>query len=546
MIVSYMPSKDSKSVHNIKNLLAAVLVFVICTHGATIILQFKHFQQVSDSNIAASAFFSLWLALTLFAAVILHKALMFSPRLFKPLSFFIFFISSLSNAASFQLSQQLSSAMVHAALLSPYQDVASFINLKQILIFMLGMMGWIAYLIILRTEIHKKDNPKAHIICWFFVLFIMVSDSSILLSNQPPYDIIKPILSDIVPWKNGPIKDETPFTATDTTPRTYVLVIGESARSDHMQLNGYTRATNPYLLKTPHIVSYKDVMSCATLTHLSLTCMLTDATLDDFKTSIAMIPKWGFSMLEGFKRAHFNTGWIGMQGYRSFIPMPYLQLADEAQFAVFPGGQSPTGLAAYDEKLLPYVDDFLAKHEGQPNLLIIHLYGSHFPYDIRYPKNFQHFQPTCESTSELGVMFADNMKDCDHHIPLALHNSYDNSLIYTDYMLSEIIHRLQQRNALMIYVSDHGESLGEKGRYLHGSHHAPEQRRVPLIFWASDSYIQDKPLQWDSIVRHAPMSVSHDYIFHSLLNCAGITSPRIDPQFSLCTENPRPRAQILQ
>ncbi len=535
----------TKRVLNLR-ILTVACVFLLSTNSVTIYYQLEDIWQQTESVGRFLLLASIWSATTLFAVVILFKACMFHPRFFYPSGAILFILNSMNNAASFQIKGSVNASMMQAAILSPFTDIFAFVSSAQIGVFMLGMCGFVASLFILRQAFLFRDDLKAHVLCGAFVTFILASDSSMIFSNQPPFQAIKPLIHLLLPFHYGPIQDATLFTTQDKNPNIYVLVIGESARADHFQLNGYDKPTNPYLSKLKHIISYKDVHSCTALTHTALTCMLTDATLKDFENiDNAMLLPWGFSLVEGFKRAGFYTGWIGMQAYRGVSTMPYIEIADTSHYTTFPGSYTSFGKPPYDEILLNKIDPFLAATPNTPKLLIVHLYGSHFPYEIRYPASFKKFAPTCDSTNEVLDIIAQSNQECDKRHAGSVSNSYDNSLIYTDYVLSKIIEKLNNQRALLMYISDHGESLGEKGQYLHGKMKVPEQRHIPLIIWASDNYIHAYPNEWDTLAQHASLPISQDHIFHSFIDCAHISSTRLDKKLSLCSHDVTPRIPEL-
>lgn len=527
---------------NIRLLFCAV-VFLLSTSSISCFYTLQRIWQTHDSTLSLVGAIGIWASTMVVFLVILFKSLTIRRYVLYPISLILFIINTLANAASYQMATSITPSMIHAAVLSPFADIASFITWPQVVLFSIGILGLIIHCKLLSRVCEFKDAPAAYGLCATISLLLLFSDSSTAMSDQPPFQAVKPLIALMLPSSHAPLMDNTAFSTQDHTPRTVVLVIGESARSDHFQLNGYGRATNPYLTSLPNVVSYPNVQSCTTLTHTSLTCMLTDATLSDFKDSNTVVAKWGFSMMEGFKRANFYTGWIGMQGYRGLTPIPYLQIADAADMPVFPGAHISFGKPPYDEVMLPYIDTFLKARPEQPKFLVIHLYGSHFPYDIRYPEQFKKFSPTCGSTSETLDLLGNNLKDCDKRMPNSVTNSYDNSLVYTDYVLSRIIDKLKSQRAMLVYVSDHGESLGKDGNYTHGRTNVPEQRMVPMIFWASHSFMQNYPNQWKHISENKHTAISHDHVFHSLLNCAGIQSFRIRDSLSLCSSKPNPRNQ---
>jgi glucan phosphoethanolaminetransferase (alkaline phosphatase superfamily) len=190
--------------------------------------------------------------------------------------------------------------------------------------------------------------------------------------------------------------------------------------------------------------------------------------------------------------------------------------------SIIPGGSALYALSSYDEAMVPYLESALEKNTK--SLIVLHPTGSHWNYAARYPKNFAQFTPGCEELS--GKV---DHASCGHD---GLINSYDNSILYADHVLGEIIAKLKDRNAFLIYVSDHAESLGENGFYGHGSSEIPpEQKIVPLIAWFSDKYLANNPNL--GYIPHGKI-LSHDNIFHSILDCANIGSQIIDKTLSIC------------
>jgi glucan phosphoethanolaminetransferase (alkaline phosphatase superfamily) len=199
-------------------------------------------------------------------------------------------------------------------------------------------------------------------------------------------------------------------------------------------------------------------------------------------------------------------------------------LYDEPQISIIPGGSALYKMNTHDGVMLPYLDNVLAKPKKQ--FIVIHTSGSHWNYAARYPSEFEIFKPGCKDISTQT-----DQPGCGEP---GLTNSYDNSIIYTDYILSQIIKRLGDKNAFLIYASDHAESLGENGIYGHGTHMVPEQLTITFIFWASDKFISHHPNLLETLSRKTKENLNHDYIFHSALDCIGIASSIIDSSLSLC------------
>jgi lipid A ethanolaminephosphotransferase len=169
------------------------------------------------------------------------------------------------------------------------------------------------------------------------------------------------------------------------------------------------------------------------------------------------------------------------------------------------------GERCLDEILLKDIESDLQKNP-RDTVIVLHQLGNHGPaYFQRYPAAYRRFTPACE-TSDLGKCTREEIV-----------NSYDNALLYTDHFLAETLRRLQAQtthDAAMIYVSDHGESLGEKGIYLHGLPYAiapKEQTEVPMVMWLSPAFASSTGVDAQCLRQHASQPVSHDYLFHSIL-----------------------------
>jgi len=308
------------------------------------------------------------------------------------------------------------------------------------------------------------------------------------------------------------------------TNETYILVIGETARSMSFSLNGYSRNTNPILSKTANIISYKDVKSAANLTANSLPFILTRATPKNIK------PKYNEpAVLNAFKESGFKTYWITNQdtGLNSVFAF-YSRIADYYKNIAL-----SIDIANYDGELLPELDKILNDKTVKKKFIVIHTIGSHFRYNYRYPDNFEVFKPTLDK--KLSIT-GNNIK-----LKNKIVNSYDNSITYTDYFLSEIIERLKNGNSIsyMYYVSDHGENLyDDKNELLMHGYMKPTKYvvDVPLIVWYSNSYFKEYPLKVRNLKTNENARISSNYTFQTLLDMANITYKNEDLTRSFSNE----------
>jgi len=298
-----------------------------------------------------------------------------------------------------------------------------------------------------------------------------------------------------------------------------VLIIGESARYGNFGINGYERDTTPELTKIENLASFK-TRSCSSTTYLSIPCILSrhgEEHLDliDQETS----------MLSILTHLGFDTVWLGTQSItKSYRNKKGGTFYDEVNFQAIPGGSLVFMPNDDDMKLLPYLEQNI-KSTGK-KFLVLHTTGSHWNYAARYPAEFTKFKPDLNGSGKHDAASCDKEE---------LINSYDNSILYTDFFLSRVINALQDKNAFLIYSSDHGESLGEYGNIGHGQDaYIKEQREVPLIIWTSDKYKARHQDKWQAISANKGIDISHDNIFHSILDCLNIDSSVVDKSLSLC------------
>ncbi|WP_127022282.1 phosphoethanolamine transferase [Rheinheimera mangrovi] len=302
-----------------------------------------------------------------------------------------------------------------------------------------------------------------------------------------------------------------PVTAKTAKPRLIVLVLGETARADHFQLNGYPRATNPALSVLP-VYSFTDVSSCGTATAHSVPCMFSVMRRDQYVESVA---KNTSNVLDILQRTGINIRWFdnnsGCKTVCDRVPSEFL--FNDSSNPLCEDGQCK------DEILLQALETELNKTSAQDRLIVLHQLGSHGPeYFKRSASSQKHFLPECTNKQ---------LQLCQQEDII---NAYDNSIVATDELLSRVIQQLQGEQdyqTAMLYLSDHGESLGENGVYLHGLPYwmAPEaQTKVPMLWWMSDAYARVQQLNAECIAQRTKQKLSHDNLFHSLLGLFQISS----------------------
>jgi len=303
-------------------------------------------------------------------------------------------------------------------------------------------------------------------------------------------------------------------------PKLFVLVVGETARAESFSLNGYAKETNPELSKQENLINYSQVSSCGTATAVSVPCMFSGMPRKEYNERLASHRE---GLLDIAQRAGYKVTWIdnnsGCKG-----------TCDRVEKFVIPQDLKDKWCKdgeCLDSILVDSLNLYLSqlpKEDTQPHLIVLHQMGSHGPaYYKRAPSEFQKFKPTCETNAIQGCSST------------ALINSYDNTILYTDHILNQFIESLkQQKNyrTAFWYVSDHGESTGERGMYLHGAPYAiapTQQTHVPMVLWFSDLWKTSAAQQFDCLAQQKAATLSQDNLFPSLLSLLNIQTQVIDP-----------------
>jgi len=408
-------------------------------------------------------------------------------------------------------------SMIGNVLNTNYQEASSFFSIKIILYIIL--LGVVPAIYIIKTKIIKEPFRRFLITFSIALLFILIMVFA-NASNWLWIDKNSKTLGGLaMPWSytvNIPLfyihkhqKNEKEIllpnaTIKDNQKSVVVLVIGESARSENFSLYGYNKNTNPLLSKIPNVFHF-NATSCGTYTTAGVKCILEPNSSDKL---YEILPNYLYrNNAEVIWR---TTNW-------GQPPLHIKNYMDKDSLQSNCKGKD----CDYDEILLNGLKEQILASKKNKILVILHTSTSHGPaYSKKYPPQFETFKPVCNSV-ELGK--------CSHE---ALINAYDNTIVYTDYILSKIIDDLKQLkeyNSAMIFVSDHGESLGEKNLYTHGlplSLAPKEQYNIPFIVWVSDSSKQLKPLE----------TVNQNYVFHSVLNFLHIQSPVYNEELNIFKE----------
>lgn len=303
-----------------------------------------------------------------------------------------------------------------------------------------------------------------------------------------------------------------------------IIVVGETARAMNFSLNGYERDTNPRLSKQDGLINFTQVQSCGTATAVSLPCVFSGFTREDYSEGKARSQE---GLLDVISYAGIDVLWrnnnSGCKGVCDRVYYEDLSLPK-------PGDPFCNTEECYDERLLQGLPGVI-RNAKRDIVIVLHQKGSHGPaYRNRYPAEFQRFGPVC-TTNEVGK--------CSRESIVA---AYDNTIAYTDYFLSKTIDLLRTAGAednvdtAMLYFSDHGESLGEKNMYLHGAPYVmspEEQRHVPMMLWFDDGYSERFDIKRECLISRREEKYSHDNVFHSVLGMMNIKTKVYQPELDL-------------
>ena len=412
--------------------------------------------------------------------------------------------------------------MIRNVVQTQVSEAADLFTLKLVLyVFFLGIVpGWILYRSVdVRYRFKAELISRAKLILITVILlvatvfifykpfasFFREHKTVRFYSNPiyPVYSLIRFAANQVSSAQQTlqPIGQDAKIVKTTSNRKLVIFVVGETARADHFSLNGYARNTNP-LLSRENLINFKQMTACGTSTAISVPCMFSILGVDDFSNSEADHTE---NVLDVLHRAGVHVLWRDNNSSSKGV-------ADRVSYQNYRSAENNTvcDIECRDIGMLKGLQDYIDNQPQGDILIILHSMGNHGPaYYKRYTAEFEQFKPSCKTAQ---------LEDCAVE---EIINAYDNAIIYTDYFLSQTIQFLKQNSSSfetsLMYASDHGESLGENGVFLHGLPNfiAPEaQTHVPGFLWLSDNF---RLLDRAAISERADAKLSHDNIFHTLL-----------------------------
>ena len=527
----------------------AALFFTLILNGLFIARawQIIPYQGLHDYLYAAT------LPVVLFCAFLLIFNVIALPWIRKPLLLILIVASAAANYFMYSFGTVIDTNMIQNVFETDLQEATALFSMKYLLWMLL--LGVLPAALIVLTRI-ENNRPWWMSIVWrlvtslaaiFIVLLIAAlfykDYASMIRNNKGLVKMVTPpnVVSSIGHYadnrwfagsqalvKIGLDAHKGPVLAGEKKKTLVIFVLGETARAENFSLGGYARETNPKL-KRDNVIYYRNATSCGTETAISVPCMFSNMTRQQYNANLAHHQEW---LLDVMAHAGVNVLWRendgGCKGACDRVPH-----TDMTQWRVSELCKTDYCL---DDVLLHRLNNYIGSVKDD-TVIVLHQMGSHGPaYYLRYPAESRQFTPTCDSNQ---------IQDCD---PQALVNTYDNSILYTDSMLDSTITLLKswsdKYNVAMIYLSDHGESLGEHGMYLHGTPYlfAPSQQtHIPLLLWMSADYATAFDIDQQCLQKQAQTDdVSQDNIFHTLLGMMNVQTREYQPALDMirsCRQN---------
>jgi lipid A ethanolaminephosphotransferase len=513
-------------------MIVSLWLTVVCNNAL-----WRELSRIGNLKTTSNYVFAMGLGIIIFAALCAVFALLAWRRTIKPVLIFLLIAAAMGSYFMVSYGVVIDTTMMVNVLQTNPRETRDLLNFKFfITLLLLGVLPsiWIARVRVRSIVWLQQGFLNATFLiaaCAVFSLTVAIfyqNFSSLMRNHTQVRYLINPLnsvfaLAEIVsvPLQKGPMKLQSlganaklgaSYANTANKPPLVVLVLGETARTGNFAINGYTRPTTPHLgvlMASDKMVSLRNVWSCGTSTASSLPCMFSHLGREAFDDRSVNYE----NVLDVLQTAGLAVLWLDNQsGCKGVCDRVF-----SASTADTKSSDHCTTGECFDEVMLQNLNERIAKlppnRRAKGVVIVMHQMGSHGPaYFKRVPDAFKKFNPICATNA---------LQDCKREEVV---NAYDNTILYTDHFLASTIKWLKtQQNsaqAAMIYVADHGESLGEKNLYLHGLPYAvaPDvQKRVPWITWLSDDFARRNRLDITCLKNTADEQVSHDNLFHSVL-----------------------------
>jgi len=504
-----------------------------------------HFYRILHALPADNLAFALSIPAALFAALNFVFTPFSGRPLLKPFFIIVLPVSALASFAMMTFQVVFDRSMIENIIETQSAEATSYLNLKVVLWFVFtGILP--AILLFVTPVSYEKTRLRrlgVRLLSMVISLLVVASIAGVFYKDYASVGRNNRTLNlEIVPtnylysafqyMNHRYFTPKMPFQTigndaklvqqTGQKPNLVFLVVGETARAQNQSWNGYGKPTNQYTQAIADVVSFSKMTSCGTATAISVPCMFSNMKRTSYDANRARNSE---GLLDILHKAGVSVFWKdndeGCKGVCDRVPNVIIPTKNDGKYC--------DGDTCYDMALMQNIDEDI-KNDGKNTLIALHLIGSHGPtYSRRYPPEFRRFTPDCPRS---------DIENCTQE---QLVNTYDNTLLYTDYLVSQVIEKAKQYqdkyNVAVIYLSDHGESLGENGLYLHGTPYsvAPaQQTHVPMLFWLSDGYASAQGIDLPCLKANAARNdVSQDNLFHTVLSAMNVQTTEHDPQLDI-------------
>lgn len=529
-----------KSISQYKLIIFTALFFAVFYN----ISFFKNVVEVYSFD-SSNFYYIASIAILLISFIVFLFTLLSSKFTTKPILIVTLLVSSFTAYFMDTYHVVIDDSMIRNSLQTDLNESADLFSLKLVLyVFFLGLLP--AYFVY-KTKIEYKPF-KAELLSKLKTLFLSLAIILVVLFSFSKFYTSffrehKPLRYHVNPvyWiysigkyvektmNSGPIvlkevgKDAKVVKTNDKVEKSelIIMVVGEAARANRFSLNGYEKETNP-LLKKEEIINFSNMYSCGTSTAESVPCMFSifDKADYDYKKGISTE-----NIVDVLKHTKdINVLWRDNNSSSKGVALR----TDYEDYRTSKTNTMCDDVECRDEGMIVGLEDYIAKHKGEDILIVLHQMGNHGPaYYKRYPKEFEKFTPVCKTNQ---------LEECTQE---EVSNAYDNAILYTDYFLSKVINFLKPYSknyeTAMLYMSDHGESLGENGIYLHGLPYfmAPdEQKHIGSLMWFGEGDIKED-IDIEKLNSYKDKQFSQDNLFHTLLGLFEVETEVYKPNMDM-------------
>jgi lipid A ethanolaminephosphotransferase len=529
-----------KSISQYKLIIFTALFFAVFYN----ISFFKNVVEVYSFD-SSNFYYIASIAILLISFIVFLFTLLSSKFTTKPILIVTLLVSSFTAYFMDTYHVVIDDSMIRNSLQTDLNESADLFSLKLVLyVFFLGLLP--AYFVY-KTKIEYKPF-KAELLSKLKTLFLSLAIILVVLFSFSKFYTSffrehKPLRYHVNPvyWiysigkyvektmNSGPIvlkevgKDAKVVKTNDKVEKSelIIMVVGEAARANRFSLNGYEKETNP-LLKKEEIINFSNMYSCGTSTAESVPCMFSifDKADYDYKKGISTE-----NIVDVLKHTKdINVLWRDNNSSSKGVALR----TDYEDYRTSKTNTMCDDVECRDEGMIVGLEDYIEKHKGEDILIVLHQMGNHGPaYYKRYPKEFEKFTPVCKTNQ---------LEECTQE---EVSNAYDNAILYTDYFLSKVINFLKPYSknyeTAMLYMSDHGESLGENGIYLHGLPYfmAPdEQKHIGSLMWFGEGDIKED-IDIEKLNSYKDKQFSQDNLFHTLLGLFEVETEVYKPNMDM-------------